>query len=164
MHMPDLQTLLEVSASRHTHLCPRQVIGVRAGTSGIFNWTSNASFSAGPNWRLFEPLSTTLSPSESVQSSFRFDGSITAWGWNKYDQCTVPSGNDYVAVTTGGHHNLALESDDAISAHSNTINQQHEFVTAPNNRQQQKEFPIPEPYTLSALALSGFFLKRRFRG
>ncbi|MCK4901400.1 MAG: hypothetical protein KAS38_21635 [Anaerolineales bacterium] len=34
MNMPDLQTLLEISASRHTHLCPRQVIGVRLGLAG----------------------------------------------------------------------------------------------------------------------------------
>ena len=32
--MTDLQTLLEHSASRHTHLCPRQVIGVRLGLAG----------------------------------------------------------------------------------------------------------------------------------
>ena len=29
--MSDLQTLLEISASRHSHLCPRQVLGVRMG-------------------------------------------------------------------------------------------------------------------------------------
>lgn len=29
--MPNLQTLLEQSAARHTHLCPRQVLGVRMG-------------------------------------------------------------------------------------------------------------------------------------
>lgn len=32
--MSDLQTLLEISASRHTHLCPRQVIGIRLGLAG----------------------------------------------------------------------------------------------------------------------------------
>ena len=32
--MPDLQTLLEQSASRHSHLCPRQVLGVRMGLAG----------------------------------------------------------------------------------------------------------------------------------
>ncbi len=32
--MTNLQTLLEISASRHTHLCPRQVIGVRLGLAG----------------------------------------------------------------------------------------------------------------------------------
>ncbi len=29
--MPDLQTLLHLSSSHHTHLCPRQVLGVRMG-------------------------------------------------------------------------------------------------------------------------------------
>lgn len=33
--MTDLQTLLDISASRHTHLCPRQVIGVRLGLAGV---------------------------------------------------------------------------------------------------------------------------------
>lgn len=32
--MPDLKTLLEASASRHRHLCPRQVLGVRAALLG----------------------------------------------------------------------------------------------------------------------------------
>lgn len=34
MNMPDLQALLEISASRHIHLCPRQVLGVRIGLAG----------------------------------------------------------------------------------------------------------------------------------
>lgn len=29
--MPDMNTLLEISSSRHSHLCPRQVLGVRMG-------------------------------------------------------------------------------------------------------------------------------------
>jgi formylmethanofuran dehydrogenase subunit E len=33
--MDDLQTLLAASASRHSHLCPRQVLGVRAGLAGL---------------------------------------------------------------------------------------------------------------------------------
>ena len=32
--MPNLQTLLELSAARHRHLCPRQVLGVRIGLAG----------------------------------------------------------------------------------------------------------------------------------
>lgn len=32
--MPDLQTLLARSASRHSHLCPRQILGVRMGLTG----------------------------------------------------------------------------------------------------------------------------------
>ena len=33
--MIDLQALLEASAARHDHLCPRQVLGVRAGLAGL---------------------------------------------------------------------------------------------------------------------------------
>ncbi len=32
--MPDVTDLLEQSAARHTHLCPRQVLGVRMGLAG----------------------------------------------------------------------------------------------------------------------------------
>ncbi|MEE8357733.1 MAG: FmdE family protein [Anaerolineales bacterium] len=32
--MTDLQLLLKLSSNRHTHLCPRQVIGVRLGLAG----------------------------------------------------------------------------------------------------------------------------------
>ncbi|NUM49209.1 MAG: TraR/DksA C4-type zinc finger protein [Anaerolineales bacterium] len=32
--MSNLQTLLEISSSRHTHLCPRQVLGARMGLAG----------------------------------------------------------------------------------------------------------------------------------
>ena len=31
----DLKSLLELSASRHDHLCPRQVLGVRMGLAGL---------------------------------------------------------------------------------------------------------------------------------
>jgi formylmethanofuran dehydrogenase subunit E len=33
--MDDLQALLAASAARHSHLCPRQVLGVRAGLAGL---------------------------------------------------------------------------------------------------------------------------------
>jgi formylmethanofuran dehydrogenase subunit E len=33
--MNDLHTLLTTSAARHSHLCPRQVLGVRVGLAGI---------------------------------------------------------------------------------------------------------------------------------
>jgi formylmethanofuran dehydrogenase subunit E len=33
--MPDLQSLLDLSASQHSHLCPRQVIGVRSGLAAV---------------------------------------------------------------------------------------------------------------------------------
>ena len=31
----DLATLFEMSASDHSHLCPRQVLGVRMGLAGL---------------------------------------------------------------------------------------------------------------------------------
>jgi len=33
--MKDLQTLLDVSARNHSHLCPRQILGVRIGLAGL---------------------------------------------------------------------------------------------------------------------------------
>lgn len=33
--MPSIQELLQTSASRHDHLCPRQVLGVRMGLAGL---------------------------------------------------------------------------------------------------------------------------------
>lgn len=32
--MPDIQALLEISSARHSHLCPRQVLGVRMALAG----------------------------------------------------------------------------------------------------------------------------------
>jgi formylmethanofuran dehydrogenase subunit E len=33
-YMSDLQTLLEISSHNHSHLCPRQILGVRMGLAG----------------------------------------------------------------------------------------------------------------------------------
>ncbi len=45
------------------------------------------------------------------------DGSIVAWGNNRYGQCTVPSPNtDFVAISAGYHHSLGLKSDGSIVA------------------------------------------------
>ncbi len=33
--MPDLETLLEISSRNHSHLCPRQILGVRIGLAGL---------------------------------------------------------------------------------------------------------------------------------
>lgn len=38
-------------------------------------------------------------------------GDIAAWGYNAQYQCNVPSGNDFVAISGGGRHSLALRSD-----------------------------------------------------
>jgi alpha-tubulin suppressor-like RCC1 family protein len=46
------------------------------------------------------------------------DGSIAAWGWNTYGQCSIPSpNNDFVAVAAGvGSHSLGLKSNGTIKA------------------------------------------------
>ncbi len=33
--MPDLETLLEISSRNHSHLCPRQILGVRIGLAAL---------------------------------------------------------------------------------------------------------------------------------
>ena len=57
--------------------------------------------------------------------ALNFDGSILAWGWNKYGQCDVPAGKDFVAVAAGGYHSLALKSDDLAGAWG--WNKYHQF-------------------------------------
>jgi len=42
--------------------------------------------------------------------------SIVAWGENRYGQCNVPAGADYVAIATGEGHCLALRSDGSLVA------------------------------------------------
>ena len=41
---------------------------------------------------------------------------MTAWGNNDYGQTNVPAGNDYTAITSGQHHNLALKADRSLVA------------------------------------------------
>ena len=45
-----------------------------------------------------------------------FAGEIVAWGRNDYGQCDVPDGNDFVAVSAGLHHGLALRSNGTVVA------------------------------------------------
>ena len=42
------------------------------------------------------------------------DGSIVGWGRNRSGQATPPSGNDFVAVSAGGHYSLGLKADGSI--------------------------------------------------
>ena len=47
----------------------------------------------------------------------KLDGSIVAFGWNDYGQCSVPDPNTgFVAVAAGGAHSLGLKSDGSIVA------------------------------------------------
>jgi hypothetical protein len=41
-------------------------------------------------------------------------GSILGWGYNYYGQATPPTGNNYIAISTGWYHSLALRSDGSI--------------------------------------------------
>ncbi len=54
---------------------------------------------------------------EDIQSESSEDtqiGSIVGFGINNYGQITVPSGNDYIAISGGIYHSLALKSDGSI--------------------------------------------------
>ncbi|MDD5667013.1 MAG: right-handed parallel beta-helix repeat-containing protein, partial [Actinomycetota bacterium] len=43
-------------------------------------------------------------------------GPLRAWGINDYGQGDVPAGSEYIAITTGGNHSMALLSDGSLAA------------------------------------------------
>ena len=49
-------------------------------------------------------------------SSNAFAAEIVAWGDNTHGQCEVPTGKDYVAITAGMYHSIALRFDGSIVA------------------------------------------------
>ena len=43
-----------------------------------------------------------------------FAGEIVAWGDNSEGQCNIPTGNDFIKISSSDRHNLALRSDGSI--------------------------------------------------
>jgi len=41
---------------------------------------------------------------------------LEVWGRNNYGQRNIPDGNDFVAISAGANHNLALRSDGSLIA------------------------------------------------
>ena len=46
--------------------------------------------------------------------ALKSDGSIVAWGDNRYGQAEPPDGNDFVAIAAGYGHGLALKNDGSV--------------------------------------------------
>jgi alpha-tubulin suppressor-like RCC1 family protein len=65
--------------------------------------------------------------------ALKLDGTLAAWGWDAYRQCTVPHGNGFVAVAAGGRHSVALRSDQpAETAGLDVYRQIDNTAAAPN--------------------------------
>ena len=50
----------------------------------------------------------------SYSLALKKDGSIVGWGSNLYGQATPPVGNDFIAVTTGHRHSLAIRKEPCL--------------------------------------------------
>ena len=51
------------------------------------------------------------------QASWAAQGTIEAWGWDKYGQVTnAPSGNDFIQVAAGPWHSVAMHADGSLES------------------------------------------------
>lgn len=49
-----------------------------------------------------------------ILTSSLFAGQLVAWGRNEFNECNIPTGNDFVAVQGGTVHGIALRTDGSI--------------------------------------------------
>ncbi len=59
---------------------------------------------------------TVFEDTGDVIPEFDFSALVMGWGSNTDGQCTVPDGNDYVAIAAGADHSLALKADGSVAA------------------------------------------------
>ncbi|MHC4302183.1 MAG: hypothetical protein ACYS7Y_33405 [Planctomycetota bacterium] len=50
-----------------------------------------------------------IAAGEEHSLALRADGSVVGWGWNANGRATPPAGNDFVAISAGYSHSLAIK-------------------------------------------------------
>jgi len=98
----------------------------------------------------------------------RSDGSIIAWGTDKYGYgvLDVPAGNDFVSIVAGGFHNMAVRQDGSIACWGGNAYGQldlptNEVYTEIVAGRLHSVALIPEPTILSLLALGAILAGRK---
>jgi alpha-tubulin suppressor-like RCC1 family protein len=75
----------------------------------LLRWGSLASTPVSNNY-------ISISAGDNVTAVVNADGTLSAWGYNRNQQCNLPAGNNYSAVSTAGLGGLALKTDGSLVA------------------------------------------------